>query len=268
MIILTKKIAVIISILTENNPGVNTSAEHGLSYMVEHDGKKLLFDTGQSDLFLMNARAMGIEMTNVTTIVLSHGHFDHGDGLKYLANGELICHPGCFVKRYREADYSYIGLKSSKEELSEKFKLVMSTGAYHISDKIVFLGEIPRVTKFESKNTSFIFDNGIPDFVMDDSGIALISNKGLFVITGCGHAGIINTLEHAKKETGVNRIYGIMGGFHLKKADQQTKETILYLQENHVKHVYPSHCTKHPALELFYNHFGMNIVRTGDIFTF
>lgn len=258
----------IISILTENNPGENTDAEHGLSYMVEHDGKRLLFDTGQSNLFLNNARAMGIEMNNIKTIVLSHGHFDHGDGLQYLAGGELICHPGCFVKRYRKADYSYIGLTSSKEELSGKLNLVTSSLPYSISNTIVFLGEIPRVSSFESKHTSFILEGGIPDFVIDDSGIALLSDKGLFVITGCGHAGIVNTLEQAKKVTGENRIYGVMGGFHLKKADLQTKETILYLQENHVKHVYPSHCTEHPALELFYKNFGTNTVRTGDVFAF
>lgn len=258
----------IISILTDNNPGRNTTAEHGLSYLVEHNGKRFLFDTGQSNLFLTNARAMDIEMLNIHTIVLSHGHFDHGNGLRYLTGGDLICHPGCFVKRYRKADYSYIGLKNSKEELSEKFNLVKSSEPYHINDKIVFLGEIPRIIDFESKHTTFILDGGIPDFVMDDSAIALLSDKGLFVITGCGHAGLINTLEHAKKVTGENTIYGVMGGFHLKKADLQTKETIRYLQKNRVKHVYPSHCTEHPALELFYKNFGTNTVKTGDIFTF
>lgn len=258
----------IISVLTDNKPGAITSAEHGLSYLVEHDDKKLLFDTGQSNLFLKNAWLMGIEMININTIVLSHGHFDHGDGLQYLAGGDLICHPGCFVKRYRKADYSYIGLKNSKEELSLKFNLETSSMPYQISDKIVFLGEIPRLTVFESKHTPFVLESGIPDFVMDDSGIALLSDKGLFVITGCGHAGIANTLEHAKKVTGEEKIYGVMGGFHLKKADLQTTKTIRYLQENHVKYVYPAHCTEQPAMELFHKNFGKNTVKTGDVFTF
>jgi 7,8-dihydropterin-6-yl-methyl-4-(beta-D-ribofuranosyl)aminobenzene 5'-phosphate synthase len=148
----------IISVLTDNKPGAITSAEHGLSYLVEHDDKKLLFDTGQSNLFLKNAWLMGIEMININTIVLSHGHFDHGDGLQYLAGGDLICHPGCFVKRYRKADYSYIGLKNSKEELSLKFNLETSSMPYQISDKIVFLGEIPRLTVFESKHTPFVLE--------------------------------------------------------------------------------------------------------------
>ncbi len=257
-----------ITVLTDNHPGVNYSSEHGLSYFIEHDCKRILFDTGQSDLFLKNASAMGTEIKNIDVIVLSHGHYDHGNGLQYLEGGNLICHPGCFIKRYRKSDRLYIGLKNSKQELSEKFNLITSSEPYRISNTIIFLGEIPRLTDFESKHTSFTLEDDSPDFVIDDSGIALLSDQGLFVVTGCGHAGIVNTLEHAKKITGEDRIYGIMGGFHLKKADLQTRETVNYLLHNSVKHVYPSHCTEAPALKLFSEKFKSNIVRTGDIFTF
>ncbi len=258
----------VVSTLTDNNAGGHTQAEHGLSYLIEHDGKKVLFDTGQSDMFLKNSGFMEIDLSGLDIIILSHGHFDHGNGLEYLSGGKLLCHPGCFIKRFRKADHSYIGLKNSKDELAEKFTLITSSTPYQISEKIIFLGEIPRKTDFESKSTSFLLDESIPDFVMDDSAIALLLDEGLFVITGCGHAGIVNTLEHAKKVTGENTIYGIMGGFHLKKADNQTKETIVYLQKNRVVHVYPSHCTDNPALGLFHENFGTKKVRTGEIFTF
>ncbi len=257
-----------ISILTDNYPGAHTPAEHGLSYLIEHDGKKLLFDTGQSDLFLKNAEAMGIDITNIDTIVLSHGHFDHGDGLQYLSGGRLICHPGCFVKRYRKADHSYIGLKYSKDEIAGKFNLVISSAPYQIAERIIFLGEISRTTDFESKNTSFILEGDTPDFVMDDTSIAMILDEGLFIVTGCGHAGIVNTLEHARKVTGINKLNGIMGGFHLKAISRQTKETMRYLKKNMVMHVYPSHCTGHPALSLFHKSFNTKQVKTGDIFKF
>lgn len=257
-----------ISILTDNSPAGNTPAEHGLSYLIEHDGKRLFFDTGQSDLFLKNAGTMGIDITNIDTIILSHGHFDHGDGLQYLSGGKLICHPGCFVKRYRKADYSYIGLKNSKDEIAGRFNLITSSAPYQISEKIIFLGEIPRITDFESQITSFVFEDDSPDFVLDDSGIAMLTDKGLFVITGCGHAGVVNTLEHAKKVSGENKIYGIMGGFHLKEANRQTKETIRYLKNNAVKHVYPSHCTALPALSAFYKAFNISTIKTGDILNF
>ena len=89
-------------------------------------------------------------------------------------------------------------------------------------------------------------------------------DQGIFVITGCGHSGIVNTLEHAKHVSGINDILGIMGGFHLKFADQQTKETISYLKKNNVKYVYPSHCTELPALIEFYKAFSIRQIKTGD----
>jgi len=257
-----------ISVLTDNHPGSKTPAEHGLSYLIEYDGRKLLFDTGQTDMFLKNAEAMKISTANIDMVILSHGHFDHGNGLVYLSGSSMICHPGCFVKRYRQRDHTYIGLKNSKEELSLLFNLITLAEPYKISEKIFFLGEIPRVTDFESISTSFIFEDGSADYVKDDSGIVMIMQEGLFVITGCGHAGIVNTLEHAMKITGISTIYGIIGGFHLKEVNRQTKETIKYIKENRLKYVLPSHCTDLPALSAFYESFGISVVKTGDIFNF
>jgi len=257
-----------ISILTENQPGPFTPAEHGLSYLIEFDGKRILFDAGQSDLFLKNAEKMKIHMVNIDVIILSHGHFDHGNGLNYLSGSTLICHPGCFVKRYRKKDHGYIGLINSRDELSWMFNLILSAEPYKIAEKIYFLGEIPRLTDFESKTTSFIFEDGTPDYVMDDSALTLLLPDGLFVVTGCGHAGIVNTLEHAKKITGQEIISGIIGGFHLKEFDLQTKETIKYLKENNIRNIFPSHCTELPALSAFYENFGIRQVVAGEILDF
>jgi len=257
-----------ISILTDNKPGSYLKAEHGLSYLVEHDGTSVLFDTGQSDLFLQNAGQMGINLIEVNQVILSHGHYDHGNGLKYLNNKKLICHPGCFTRRYRKADKSYIGLEMTRHEISLKFELTETAQPFKISESIIFLGQIPRVTDFESQTTPFVFENDDPDFVLDDSAIALVLPDGLFVITGCGHSGVVNTLLHAQKVTGVNTICGVMGGFHLKKNDRQTQETINFLKKHSVKHIYPSHCTELPALAAFHQAFSINQVKTGDILNF
>jgi 7,8-dihydropterin-6-yl-methyl-4-(beta-D-ribofuranosyl)aminobenzene 5'-phosphate synthase len=115
------------------------------------------------------------------------------------------------------------------------FNLITSEEPYQISEKIFFIGEIPRLTGFESQITSFVFEDGTPDYVIDDSGIVLILPEGLFVITGCGHAGIVNTLEHAKKK---------------------------------MKHILPSHCTELPSLAAFYNSFRIRLIKTGDILEF
>jgi 7,8-dihydropterin-6-yl-methyl-4-(beta-D-ribofuranosyl)aminobenzene 5'-phosphate synthase len=257
-----------ISVLTENHAGSATMAEHGLSYLIESDGKRILFDTGQSELYLRNAGIMKINMENIDTVILSHGHFDHGTGLEYLERGRLICHPGCFVKRFRGKDRSYIGLRKTKEELSLKFTIVTSSEPYKISEKIFFLGEIPRLTDFESINTSFVFEDNTPDFVSDDSAVAFSLPEGLFVVTGCGHSGIVNTLEYSKRVTGVNTIIGIMGGYHLKETDLQLDETIKYLKTNNIRHIIPSHCTELPALSSFYTNFRIRQIKTGDILEF
>ena len=257
-----------ISVLTENHAGSYTMAEHGLSYLIEHHGKRILFDTGQSDLFMKNAKKMNISIDNIDMIILSHGHYDHGNGLSYLHEGSLVCHPGCFVKRYSRKDNRYIGLKNTRDELQKKFNLKNSEQPYKITEKIIFLGQIPRRTDFESKSTSFIFEDESPDFVIDDSALALILSEGLFVVTGCGHSGVVNTLEHAKKVTGISNIYGIIGGFHLKEIDSQTKETIRYLKDNKVKHALPSHCTELHALSAFYEAFSIRQVKSGDMYEF
>lgn len=257
-----------ISVLTDNCAGPYTMAEHGLSYLIEYDGQCILFDTGQSDLFLANAARMNINLgNNVDLIVLSHGHFDHGNGLAFLSGYRLLCHSGCFETRFSKKDRRYIGLNRTRDQLAISHELITSDSSYKISDLVYFLGEIPRNTGFESKTTTFVFNDGSPDFVKDDSALALILPEGLFVVTGCGHSGIVNTLEHARKTTSAKAIYGIMGGFHLKDINPQLEETVNYLKENNVRIILPAHCTTLPAMSYFYNHFRMRQVRTGDIFT-
>ncbi len=258
----------IISVLTENNAGKLTAAEHGLSYLIETDGKRILFDTGQSDLFLRNADIMGVSLKEIDMIILSHGHFDHGNGLEHLPGGTLLCHPGCFIRRYRQSDHSYIGLKYSREELAGKFNLITSREPYRISDSVVFAGEIPRITSFESKVTPFSLDDGTPDFVTDDSALIMTLPQGLFIITGCGHAGIVNTMKHASAITGIDEIYGIMGGFHLKEDNLKTTETVHYLEDKTVTHILPSHCTAGAALVRFRSTFDTRPVRTGECLLF
>ena len=254
--------------LIDNFPGSHIPTEYGLSYLIDYEGKKTLFDTGQSDMFLRNAGRMNIDIRDVDAIVLSHGHFDHGNGLGHLAGGRLICHPGSFVKRFRKNERNHIGLKLTKDQICEKFDLVETKGPFKISENIIFSGEIARNSKYESQSTPFVFEDGTPDYVMDDGSLILVTGPGLFVITGCGHSGIINTLEHARKITGESRLNGIMGGFHLKEVNRQTTETIRYLKDNNVRHIYPAHCTSLPALSAFFNTFKVKQVRTGDILSF
>ncbi|WP_298368078.1 MBL fold metallo-hydrolase [uncultured Lutibacter sp.] len=258
-----------ITVLTENCAGSVFLAEHGLSYLIEHKGETILFDTGHTDVFIKNASKLGINIQKeVNKVVLSHGHWDHGDGLKYLQNKTLIAHPNAFIKRFRKNETANIGLSLPKSELKQKFNLVLKEEPYYISDSVVFLGQIPRLNDFEAKETPFLDEFGKPDFVIDDSAIAIVQNKELVIITGCSHSGICNIISYAQKVTGINKVRLVIGGFHLKHNNQQTINTINFLKNNNINSIYPSHCTALPALAAFYINFNIEQLKTGMILNF
>lgn len=259
----------IVTILTENVAGSRFLAEHGLSYLIEIDDEKILFDTGHSDVFLKNAFQLGIDLNReVEKVVLSHGHWDHGDGLNFLNNKILITHPESFSEKFRKVDFTKVSLSLSKNLLDEKFKLRPTSEPLKITENSIFLGEIPRVTNFESQTTAFCLKNGADDFVPDDSAMIAISNNELVIITGCSHSGICNICEQAQKVTGIRKIKAVIGGFHLKHQNKQTRETIHYFKKNAVEKLYPTHCTDLPALALFYQEFNIQQVKTGMVFEF
>ena len=257
-----------LSVLTENTASKKFIAEHGLSYFIEHDNIRILFDTGYSDVFLQNAAKLNIDIDSVKTIVLSHGHWDHCGGLRFINNKRLICHPRAFIRRYRKD--SNIPLESilSYEDINNRFELITSSTPYKISDDIIFLGEIPRIILFESQETSYVTEDGNDDFVNDDSALAIISGNELIIVTGCSHSGICNIIEYAKKTTGIDKIKAVIGGFHLKEDNSRLQATIEYLKKQNTKYLYPSHCTELPALAKFYTVFKTKQVKTGMVFQF
>ena len=258
-----------LTVLTENLAGGRLLAEHGLSYLIEHNGKTILFDTGHSDVFLKNAEKMGIDIhDNVDAIVLSHGHWDHGDGLRFLENCTLITHPLAFIKRFRKKNNTNIGLALSKSELEQKFELITTEKPYAVTAEIIFLGEVPRGNNFESQTTTFVDESGNDDFIPDDSGIVVKLKDELVVISGCAHSGICNIIEHAVQITGTKKVKAVLGGFHLKHNNVQTQKTIEYLKQQKVEQVYPSHCTELPALSAFYESFKIQQLKTGTVLNF
>ena len=256
-----------LTILNDNAPGDVCGSEHGLSYFIEAD-KSILFDAGSSDLFLKNAKLLNLDLNLIDTVVLSHGHWDHGNGLEYIKDKKLITHPDSFQKKYRKKDKSYIGLPFSKEEAEQKFELITTKRPFQISEQIIFLGQIPRLNDFEAKSTSFNLEDGTDDFVLDDSALAVKTKNGLVVISGCAHSGICNIVDYAIKVTGITKVFGVIGGFHLKKNDKQTQKTIEYFKTSEIQKIYPSHCTALPALAAFHQTFNTKQVLSGDIIYF
>ena len=255
-----------LTVLTENAAGGDLGAEHGLSYFIETRSGTALFDTGHSDIFLKNAATLGVDLGQTGIVMLSHGHWDHGNGLKYLRGKQLICHPGAFMKRYYRNRSRNIGLDLQESELRRRFDVVTCQGPYIINEEIVFLGEIPRKNDFEAQTTTFVDENGKDDFVVDDSALAIVEDGKLTVISGCSHAGICNIVEHARNVTGVRHVEAVFGGFHLKGDDRQTEETIDFFRSEGIDRIYPSHCTEMPALAAFYRVFQNRQVKTGMVF--
>lgn len=238
-------------ILVDNNTFIDQyyHGEPAASFYIEIEDKKILFDTGYSDILISNAEKMGIDLSELTHIVLSHGHDDHTKGLKCLREAidlskvELIAHPGCFLPKYN-GDL-YIGSPFSEEEIRGGSNYIPCKSTYAISENLIYLGEIPRTNTFENQNPIGKYSqDGIlkDDYLLDDTAMVYRSEKGIFIITGCSHSGICNIIESAKKVCGEEKVYGVLGGFHLFNNDEQLKKTIEYLQKNQIEQLYPCHC--------------------------
>ena len=138
-----------ITVLNDNIAGRWCRAEHGLSFRIEAD-RTVLFDTSSSDLIAYNAKILNIDLLQIDTIVLSHGHDDHTGGLSLFEGQQLVCHPDTFLKRTRKSNGTELGIKWSEDEIRSKFDLVLSRDPIQLSEQIYFLGEIPRLTELKA----------------------------------------------------------------------------------------------------------------------
>ena len=155
-------------VLTEDRNCNNSCvSEHGLSIYIEIDNHKLLLDTGITDAFLKNAENLGINLDEVDKIVLSHGHWDHGNGLKYINKKKtLILHPECYTKRYSlRRNMEYAGISETKEELLKKFELIETKKPYQIFENVWFLGQIGRKFEVPIKNLPTVLENNKIDYL-------------------------------------------------------------------------------------------------------
>ena len=243
-----------ITTLSENTANYGFLAEWGLSILVEVDGTRVLMDTGLGFSAVHNAQLMGIDLTTIDRIVLSHGHADHTGGLrdvlKLKGEVEIIAHPDIWEAKYvqRSQDaLQYIGIPFAKEELESRgARFNLTREPVQITEHIITTGGIPMLSSYESiDNNLFVKEDGIyPDPLADDLALILDTDFGLVVILGCGHRGIVNTLRHAQKLTGKEMIYAAIGGIHLFRAsDEQIELTIAELQSMGIQKLGVSHCT-------------------------
>lgn len=251
-----------LTVLLDNNTLIDSYylGESGVSYLIETEGKSILFDVGYSDAFVTTARKLSIDLLDVDFVVLSHGHMDHSWGLVPLVRlhtevlmdklpvkkPTLVAHPLALSSR-RLDDLPEIGSLLPEEKLSGFFHLQLSRKPVWLTERLVFLGEIERSNDFEAqKPIGRILEDGIEkdDFVLDDSALAYKSPDGLVIVTGCSHAGICNIVEQARKVCGERRVVDIIGGLHLVgTAVEQVQGTVQYMESLRPGVVHACHCT-------------------------
>lgn len=245
-----------ITVLCENTVGAisGTLGEHGFAALIEPSGgAPLLFDTGQGLTLLHNAARMKKDLSSIQAVIISHGHYDHAGGLlpllKEIGPRPVYGHPGIFRPRYRLKDTgeSYpIGMPVERDELETVgagFEL--SDQFRQIAPEIYLSGQVPRVTAFETGDRGLYCDcaGQESDSTPDDQSLVLDTQKGLVVVLGCCHAGLVNTLEHIAQMTGRRDIYAVIGGTHLGFCGQdQTEKTIAVLRKLAVKKLAVAHC--------------------------
>lgn len=264
-----------LTVLLDNNTLIDRYflGEPGVSYLLETDGRRILFDTGYSDAFIKNAEKLRENLLDIDFLVLSHGHIDHTGGLDPLVKlfmersfedlsarsavykkPVLVTHPDTFLHKSAE-NGSGIGSLLTTDTLSLFFRLKLSSEPIYITERMVFLGEIERKNNFEAKKPiGKILKNGteLDDYLLDDSALVYISEKGLVIITGCSHSGICNIIEYAKKVTGKTRIADVIGGFHLlNPSGEQMEGTVRCMRNLKPDVLHACHCTDlHSKMEL------------------
>jgi 7,8-dihydropterin-6-yl-methyl-4-(beta-D-ribofuranosyl)aminobenzene 5'-phosphate synthase len=269
-----------ITTLVENTVNkMGLIAEHGLSVLLETDDEMILFDAGQSHALLHNANEMGIDLSKLDKIVLSHGHSDHtgglGDVLKASGGAHIYGHPNILEEKYsrRKCERHSIGIPYTRESLELMgAKLHLSRGPIQITDGIQTTGEIRRQTEFETipDRLCIIRDGAmVTDDLMDDLSLIVRGQDSTAVIFGCGHSGVINTLRQVQDMVDGDNISLVLGGIHLIDATQdRIDKTIDELRKMNIEKLALCHCTGMLAMirlyealgdKILFNHVGMQI---------
>lgn len=245
-----------ITVLVDNavsRPDVLT--EHGLSMWIEYADKQILWDTGQSDMLLTNARTLGVDLAAADSIVISHGHYDHTGGLPavltVLHKAGIYLHPAAVQMRYsRKQTVHPVGMPLSAAQSLKELPVHWIEEWKQIDAGVFLTGPIPRCSTIEDTGGAFFYDRecSMPDTIPDDQALVLQSKKGLIVVLGCAHAGVINTMDYVCLKTGTSHIYALIGGMHLINSDsQRLNRTIETFKKYDVQKIIPLHCTGRTA---------------------
>jgi len=266
-----------ISVLSENTVEKRQLlAEHGLSFYFKYNEKEYLFDTGQGEVLFSNAEKMDIDLQNIDTVFLSHGHDDHTGGLKKLLKLKpeirVFAHSDIFQPKYKKAAASleFIGTDLDKSDINN-FTAAENTKA--AAAGIYNTGEIPapRETYINERYVVKNEQGEITDPFDDDTSVYLETESGIVILLGCSHKGVKNIIEEIRGSVGDKKIAAVLGGMHLKRAGRaEINELIEYFRELDLELLAPMHCTGRQAAAMFKEALGdtVKLASVGDNFEF
>ena len=249
----------LITLLENTTKDKTLTPEHGLSIFIETLKHKTLFDLGPDDAFLRNAQRLGVDLTEVDTVVLSHGHYDHGGGLagflKINSRAKIYIHKAAFEPYYVKASglKKYIGLD---RDLFGNERFILIDGTVRIDDELLIFSDIDG--QFETKSNSVLLKKTAGGFFQDDfaheQNLIVTESDNAVLLAGCSHRGIANILKAAQKHQPVIR--AVLGGFHLYNPIAKSTEPAETVQELAKELAaqecmfYTGHCTGTEAFEI------------------
>lgn len=245
-----------ITVVVEEGQSPSLVSEFGLSLLLENEGKTFLFDTGAGEALIPNLKTLGIPLEKCSRVILSHGHYDHTGGLARLEPEEIWYCPGVEDPQFsRHADGTIhdISMPEKSLETARQSKITPMNLFDYIGYGIFLTGPIQRVST-EDPGGDFYHDEActLKDTVPEEQ--ALLTAGGVLV-TGCCHAGIINTLLFCHKMLPELPVHTIVGGLHLRKADDvRLEQTANILKQFKVRDLYLMHCTGENAIACLKEH--------------
>ena len=278
-----------ITVLMENTAleGCGLTPEHGLSLYIQYRGKKLLLDAGSSGKFADNARTLGVDLSGVELAALSHGHYDHADGLRrfFQVNdrAKVYLRPGAAGPYFaKDPDaYRFIGIgRDIWENTRDRF--VEVEDLYPLLEGAWLVPETVHDPAFAGQAADLLVKRGEDDFIPDDyrheQSLVLEGERGLVVFSSCSHGGIVNIVRGVLEQFPGKRVFAAVGGFHMfsrgKSGMNCTPEYVFRvadaLKELGVEEIYTGHCTGETALELLQKRFGpgCHALATGQVLNF